>query len=303
MTDVIGPTGEGYRPDQVDEALHRLGEDRDSAWERAARLTVLAREMERELAGLTARMAEFGRQTYADLGDGAVTLFEMARAEADAVRAAGRAEADAVTDAASRAAALTHEAARAAAGEVLAEAEAHWRSVTGAAQAEADELLAAARTDAEAVTGEADRALAEVRRRAAATLADTEAKEAAAARADQGDLREREAAWERDLAGRTERAHHRVEAAQNAYAQAGRATAAKRQASEVRAAEIVAEAGVIAERVELDTERRLRAVGERCEAIRAHLDYVRTGLATITFRPPPEGAGGSVPSPSPSADG
>lgn len=36
----------GYRPEQVEACAAALSEERDAAWERAARLTVLAREME-----------------------------------------------------------------------------------------------------------------------------------------------------------------------------------------------------------------------------------------------------------------
>ncbi|MEU1099267.1 cellulose-binding protein, partial [Streptomyces sp. NPDC005877] len=92
--------GRGYRTDQVDHRLGVLGEERDAAWERAARLTVLAKRMEAEAAALRDRAAALGPQSYEALGRRAQALYALAVEEADAVRAAAQEEAAAVRDAA-----------------------------------------------------------------------------------------------------------------------------------------------------------------------------------------------------------
>ncbi len=105
--------GRGYRPLQVIAYVETLSEDRDAAWERAARLTVLAREMEEDLELLRARVASLPEQTYESLGESARQLFELARQEAAAVREAARQHARDLTDLARDDAAGMTEAARA----------------------------------------------------------------------------------------------------------------------------------------------------------------------------------------------
>lgn len=70
--------------------VEALSDDRDAAWERAARLTVLAREMEEELERLRERAAGLPEQTYESLGDGPRRLFKLALEEAVAVRESAR---------------------------------------------------------------------------------------------------------------------------------------------------------------------------------------------------------------------
>ncbi|GAA3119139.1 hypothetical protein GCM10017687_35920 [Streptomyces echinatus] len=96
--------GRGYRPDQVDAYLEALSDNRDAAWERAARLTVLAKEMEAEAVRVRQAVAELPPQTYETLGGNAGRLFQFVQEEAadlldrtrrEAQRQAAQAEADA----------------------------------------------------------------------------------------------------------------------------------------------------------------------------------------------------------------
>ncbi|EYT79318.1 cellulose-binding protein, partial [Streptomyces sp. Tu 6176] len=118
--------GRCYRPDQVNTQVDVLFVDRDAAWERAARLTVLARNMEAELAALRERAAGLGEQTYASLGEGARSLHEHGQQEARAVR-----------ERALREAREQYEAARAYADGLLQDARAYADAVCGAAEEEA----------------------------------------------------------------------------------------------------------------------------------------------------------------------
>ena len=77
LHDFVVVKGRGYRPEQVDAYVDALFRDRDAAWERAARLTVLAKEMEAEAERLREEVAQLGPQTYEALGDQARRLFEL----------------------------------------------------------------------------------------------------------------------------------------------------------------------------------------------------------------------------------
>jgi len=81
--------GRGYRPEQVDACVADLCADRDAAWERAARLTVLARQMDEELGRLRETVARRGPQTYEALGERARRLYELGEQEAAAARGRG----------------------------------------------------------------------------------------------------------------------------------------------------------------------------------------------------------------------
>lgn len=70
--------GRGYRPAQVEAYTAALCADRDAAWERAARLTVLAREMEEEAERLREVVTRLAPQTYES--PGARTAHSPARA-------------------------------------------------------------------------------------------------------------------------------------------------------------------------------------------------------------------------------
>ncbi|MER6983827.1 cellulose-binding protein, partial [Streptomyces carpinensis] len=82
--------GRGYRPDQVNACADGLSDERDAAWERAARLTVLAKNMEAELAALRETVDRLGEQTYESLGEGARRLYELSQREAQALRERAR---------------------------------------------------------------------------------------------------------------------------------------------------------------------------------------------------------------------
>ncbi len=84
----------GYRPGQVEECVAALCEDRDAAWERAARLTVLAREMEEGLGDLLEVVEQLAPQDYEALGGRARQLFALGAEEAEAVRAGARGAAE-----------------------------------------------------------------------------------------------------------------------------------------------------------------------------------------------------------------
>ena len=77
--------GRGYRPDQVDRFLVDLSDERDAAWERAARLTVLANDMEAEAARARAALESLGPANFEALGPGAAELLRLAESEAAGV--------------------------------------------------------------------------------------------------------------------------------------------------------------------------------------------------------------------------
>ena len=85
--------GRGYRPGQVDAYAAALSQDRDASWERAARLTVLAKEMEAELEELRERVVRLAPQTYETLGERARRIFQLGQEEAAALRDGARQEA------------------------------------------------------------------------------------------------------------------------------------------------------------------------------------------------------------------
>ena len=118
----VAVRGRGYRPEQVDAYAAALSQDRDAAWERAARLTVLAREMEEEVVRLREVVAGLAPQAYEALGEGARRLFELGQEEAAEVRERARQEAQRLAD----------------------EAQAHADGVRDAAQAHADSVLSEA---------------------------------------------------------------------------------------------------------------------------------------------------------------
>ncbi|MFS4098025.1 DivIVA domain-containing protein, partial [Streptomyces sp. AF1A] len=137
--------GRGYRPDQVDAYMEALSDDRDAAWERAARLTVLAKDMEAEVTRLRETVAGLPAQTYEALGQGARRLFQLVLEEAEDLRERAREEARQHVAQAEEHAACVHKAARDAAGRVRAEADEAARRVLLVAQAEAGEVRAGAR--------------------------------------------------------------------------------------------------------------------------------------------------------------
>ncbi|MEU2660891.1 cellulose-binding protein, partial [Streptomyces sp. NPDC007325] len=120
--------GRGYRPEQVDRYLAALSEDRDEGWERAARLTVLARELETELAALREAVAALKPQRYEALGEAAQQILKLAEQEDERLVRAAEAEAQALAEAADAAGREAREAAAAYAEGVRAAAEAQARA-------------------------------------------------------------------------------------------------------------------------------------------------------------------------------
>jgi cell division septum initiation protein DivIVA len=280
----VAGRGRGYRPDQVDAYAEALSRDRDAAWERAARLTVLAKEMEAEAERMRELVAGLPAQTYEILGESARRLFELGVEEAVSLRENARLEARRAVEEAEAAAEGAREAARAEADAVRGEAEERARHRLLAAQAEADEMRVAARREVKECRGEALAALREMRQRTEGLLADQEREhlerweEAGRAAADRQD------AFDAHQGPLVARAEQGLAEAEQALADA-RETARRRQEhAEVQAAELVAEASVIADRVARETERVLREHSERWDVVRAHMDHVRSSLAALTGR-------------------
>jgi cell division septum initiation protein DivIVA len=262
----------GYRPDQVDAYTSALSRERDAAWERAARLTVLAKEMEAGLLRLRERVAQLPAQTYEGLGDRAGRLFDMAREEAEALREEARQEAGRVLAEAEQEARRVRDEAQGYAEGVRAEAEERVRTRLLAARAEADDVRITARREVKQGRGEALAALREVRQRTAALLAEQEREHAERWAEEERVAAERVAeieAWEEE----------RVARAEVALSEAQRALAG---------AEVVAQARLREDRVARETERVLREHGEVWDCVQAQMDHVRNSLAMLTGRAPAE---------------
>ncbi|MGW2822272.1 cellulose-binding protein [Streptomyces sp. NPDC001443] len=274
----------GYRPEQVDAQAAALARDRDAAWERAARLTVLAKEMEAQAAGLRERVARLAPQTYEALGERAQSLLRLAREEAAAVREHAREQA---AEQAARAEADALEVCRAArehADEVGARAEEFAGRRLLTARAEADGIRIATRREVKRSRGEVLSALREVRTRTAAMRAgQTEEQAERAAREESAAVARVEAldARQAALVGRAEAA---LAEARRAFADAERSAARRQEEARAQAAGLLAGARARAERISRDTEQVLREHGERWDDVRAHMDRVRSRLSALTGR-------------------
>ncbi|MFI1410013.1 cellulose-binding protein [Streptomyces sp. NPDC020707] len=276
--------GRGYRPAQVDAYAAALSEGRDAAWERAARLTVLAREMESEALRLREVVTGLVPQTYETLGDRARRLFELGEEEAAELRADAVREARRTVDEARAAAERVREAARAEADEVRAGADERARHRLLAAQAEADEMRIAARREVKEGRGEALAALRATRRRAEHLVAEQEKEHAERWERVGCEVAEREAAFDARHEELVARAEESVAAAGRELAEARESARHLQEDADARAAELLAEARVREERVVRETERVLREHGERWDEVQTHMAHVRTSLATLTGR-------------------
>ncbi|QES48624.1 cellulose-binding protein [Streptomyces venezuelae] len=280
--------GRAYRMEDVDRYLTRLSGSRDEAWERVARLTVLAKRMEAEAARLREAVARLAPQTYDDLSERARRILFLAEEEADALRADARADALAAAGAAEAHAERVAELARADAQAVREQTEVRAGQGLLRAGREAEELRAEARAEAGEWRAEAQAALEEMRRRAEGLLADREAEQA-----------ERWEAAEREYAARAEELRVRGEEleaygqarlteARRAFAEAEEAARHGQEDAEARAAGLLAEARVREERIGRETDRVLREHAEAQEEMRAHMNHVRSSLAALTGRAPAE---------------
>ncbi|MFI6022452.1 cellulose-binding protein [Streptomyces sp. NPDC051287] len=282
--DFVTGRGRGYRPDQVDTFLVALSQDRDDAWERAARLTVLAKDMEAESARVRAVVEQLPPQTYELLGDRAARIFRLVTDEAAALRdGARRALTEGVVEAAESA-----ENERCTAGEeadaLRADTEERARHLLLAAQAEAEEIRITARLEVKEQRGEALAALREMRQRTAAMLAEQAAEHAERWSEEDREEAARAAALETETADRLARAEAALAEATRAVAEAEEWQHSSQEAAQVRAEEILAEARAREERIARDTERVLREHGETWDDVQAHMDHMRDSLMTLTGR-------------------
>src|SRR5579884_3884760 len=189
----------GYRPEQVDRFVSRLCEERDAAWERAARLTVLAKEMADEAARLRAAAEALGPASYESLGEGAQELLRLVEEEAAEVAGQAGAEAARIVADAEAAARARREEARQAAHRERAAAEEWAADHVAQVREQAAELRGAAQAEADGLREEGEALLDRVR----ADLALMAARQETA-------HRERLDAWRKELAGRTAAADRRV---------------------------------------------------------------------------------------------
>jgi hypothetical protein len=276
--------GRGYRPKQVEERVQGLSRERDEAWERAARLTVLVREMEAEADRLREAVAQLAPQTYESLGVRARQLVALSEEEALQVRAQAQEEARQVTEAAEREARETCEAARAFAEALRAEADEQARRRLLAARVDADELRAAALTEAREARRESLVRLRDMRQRVTGLRADQESEHAERWAAAEREIIERASELEAHHAESTAAAQARLREAQQALAKEQETAGRRQESAQACAAELLAEARMQRERIGRETERLLRAHHARGEAVRAHLDRVLGGLRTLPIR-------------------
>ncbi|MCX4990400.1 MULTISPECIES: cellulose-binding protein [unclassified Streptomyces] len=284
----VAVRGRGYRPEQVDAYAAALSRDRDAAWERAARLTVLAKDMEAESERLREAVTRLAPQTYEELGERARRIFQLGEEEAEALRDEARREARAAVEEAEAAGREVREAARAYADEVHAEAEERARQRLLAARGEADEVRISARRDVKENRGEVLAALREVRGRTEALLTGQDKEHTARWAEAERAAAEREAAFDAHQAERVARAEESAAEAERALAEAAESDRHRQEDAAARAAELLAEARVQEERIARETERVLREHGERWDDVRAHMDHVRSSLTSLTGRAPAE---------------
>ncbi|RLU94702.1 cellulose-binding protein [Streptomyces griseocarneus] len=285
--------GRGYRPDQVDRTLAGLARRRDEAWERAARLTVLARDMENEVARLQQLVEQLPPQTYESLGHRAQGLLYTAQAEATGLRERAEAFAVEAMEAAEIHAREARDAALAYGTDVRAEAEEWARQAALAAESVADDVRATARRDAKARRAESVASLKEMRERTADALAVQEKDHAERWDVAGREIAEREAALDVRIASMEEYGRNALAEAQRRYAEAEEAARHGQEDAEAQGSALLAQARVREERIVRETERVLREHAERREELRSHMAHVRHSLAALTGKPVTEDAPGS----------
>ncbi|MFD8635115.1 MULTISPECIES: DivIVA domain-containing protein [unclassified Streptomyces] len=289
--------GRGYRVEDVDRYLARLSGSRDEAWERVARLTVLAKQMEAEAERLREAVAALAPQpqTYDELSERARRILLLAQEEAETLRVDARADASATRGAAEAHADRVAELARQDAVAVREQTEVRARQGLLRAQREADDARGAAREDAAGWRAEAAAGLDAVRRRSEALLADREQEHVDRWDAAERELEAREAESAARHAEAERAAESRLAGARRGFAEAEEAARHGQEDAEALAAEVLAGARVEEERVGRETERVLREHAEAEEEMRAHMDHVRASLAALTGRTPAgPPAGGSA---------
>ncbi|MBP2582642.1 cell division septum initiation protein DivIVA [Streptomyces sp. PvR006] len=276
--------GRGYRPEQVDRHLAALSRDRDGAWERAARLTVLAKEMETEAARLRAAVEALVPHRYETLGDRAGKILELAELEDETLVRAAEAAAQSLAEAAEDAGREAAEAARAYAEGVRTAADAAAGATLATARARAEELTTEARREAEERLTGAREAFEETERRAADLLAEQDAEQKAVREEEDRTAEGRAAALDAHHGELTAAAEARLAEAQRSLAQTEEQARHGQEDAEARAGGLLAEARMRAERVERETERVLREHDEARDEIHGHMDHIRDSLAALTGR-------------------
>ncbi|GHI07114.1 cellulose-binding protein [Streptomyces cellostaticus] len=276
--------GRGYRPDQVDAYLEALSLDRDAAWERAARLTVLAKDMRAEAAQLREAVAQLPPQAYETLGESARSLFQLALEEAAEVRDRARRETQQQVAQAEAQALGVRQAAQEAADALCAEAEEHARQCLLAAHAEVDALRIGSRREAKEGRAAALAELRDVRQRTTVVLAEQTREHAEQWAALEREEAEQLAALADRHAEQVSRAEASLAEAKRAHAEAEESARRSHEEAHARAAEILAEARLREERITRDTEEMLREHGETWDDVQAHMDHVRDSLITLQGR-------------------
>ncbi|MFJ5097057.1 MULTISPECIES: cellulose-binding protein [unclassified Streptomyces] len=279
--------GRGYRPEQVDRHLAALSDERDGAWERAARLTVLAEEMAAEAVRLREHAEALPPQRYESLGDRARSILELAEQEDERLVREAEASAQAFAEAAETAALDAAEAARVYAQGLRKAAEGAARATLETAGGRAEELTTEARREAEERLTGAREAFEETERRAARLLAEQEAEQTAVR--DEADRAEgaRTAALDARHEELFTAAEARLGEVRRALARTEEQARHGQEDAEARAGEVLAEARLRAERTERETERVLREHDESREEIHAHMEHIRHSLAALTGRVAP----------------
>lgn len=281
--------GRGYPLKKTDAYVTSLSQDRDDAWERAARLTVLAREMQAEAAVLRERVAALAPPTYETLGRRAEYLLALAVEESEELRATSQDEAQAVIEASDAAARRTRDAAREHADSVRADTEARAQQILLAAQATADETRIEARREVKERRVEAVAAWKEMRLRTETMLADLETEQAGRWETMERELADREAELDARQAELADCAQASLSEAKCVYAESEEYTRHGQEDAEARAAELLAEARACADRIARETERLLREHEESREEMEAHMAHISNSLATLTGRAAAEG--------------
>ncbi|MEU5710104.1 cellulose-binding protein [Streptomyces flaveolus] len=276
--------GRGYRPDQVEAYLEALSEDRDAAWERAARLTVLAKDMGAEAALLREAVEQLPPQTYETLGERARQLYQFVLDEADHLRERARKEAEEEIERGKADGERVLQEAREAADAVRAEADERARQWLLAVQIEADGIRVAARRAVKSGRMEALAELREARRRTDGMLAEQSREHAARWSRAEREEAERMAALDAGHAGRASRAEAALAEAERALADAEEYARRSPEEARARADEIIAEARAQEERIAGETEQVLREHGELWDDMQAHMDSVRDSLISLTGR-------------------
>jgi hypothetical protein len=285
----VSVRGRGYRPDEVDREFTALSLDRDDAWERVARLTVLAKRIEGEARRLGERVAALEPQTYETLGRRARQILVLATQEDEAVRGEVREECQAVLEVAEASAREVRAAARERADVVRADAAAYAERVLEAARDTADAERIEARREVKARRAEALAELREVRRRTQRVIEELEQKQRDRLAATDREFADREAVLEVETDELTAYAQLKLVEAQRAFSAAGEQARHGQEDAQDRAAELMARARAGADGVARDTERLIREHDEAREVMQARMAHVRNSLAALTGRASAEG--------------